>query len=601
MVEGSWMSFLAVFALFAAILSLLVFPTGFFLWTTCFVALGAGLAYLACIYLTPGELRARMDERGIRRTERIYTAILIFLLLTLLPLPLGMSRMAGKERYLQNRRAAEAVETACELELLPPTALFFAHTRNKAGTLRVTFMAIAMFGAAMLAALLSLRRKVQYARFIAMAGAMVAAAGLLSRFRFPQGDTLWWIYPIGHGLPGPVAGFTSPNHFGAFLAIVCPVQLGLLLYDFSHRHPLRSILGTACFLLMSGAIVVSCSRGSFIALIAGVTVSILLTAHRRLASATAALGIFGAAVIVGLVLHAGPEVKERLRTLQHITRTDSYTTRLSAWSDSFRILRHYPLAGAGANAFRMVYPQHRSRSDGAVMTHAENEYIQILVDGGLAGAVLFLLLCVILRRDSLKPALGGAYGATVLVAGAAPAAAAAVHSLVDFPLHIPVYSVTLASLVGMLAPFPRPRLREVRLAGRVRLRIPMTAAANIAIAAVLAVCWGRFARLDSATVMSGLEISGVRRALVWAPTSSEAWQQLGRAAVEARRTPQTERFRESCVARAVEYDPNNYRIWYTLGLLRDSLGDRCGAAEAFARTKELRDWYDVPYLPEDLE
>jgi hypothetical protein len=383
--------------------------------------------------------------------------------------------------------------------------------------------------------------------------------------------------------------------------MLCPAQLGILVDDFSNRRPVCGTVGALCFALMSFAVVFSYSRGSFVAYAAGILVSIVLLAYRRRVAATVGLGLFGTAVIAGLIFFGGSEFKERLRTLGDITRTDSYATRLSAWRDSLLVLRRYPVAGAGANAFRTVYPQHRRTSDGAVMTHAENEYVQLLTDGGLAGAVLFLVLCRVMRRDALKPAFAGAYGTCVLVAGTGPAVTAAVHCLVDFPMHIPIYAVTLASLFGMLLPFPCPAVREIRLGKGFRAAVPPAAAANLAAAVVLAACWGRFARFDSASVMSRLPIRAVRRALVWAPTSAEAWQQLGRAAVQAARTPETERFRESCVTRAVSYDPNNYRIWNTLGRLRNGLGDRRGAAEAFARVKELRDWFPVPFLPKDLK
>lgn len=594
------MPFFVMFALFAAILSLLVFPTGFFLWTTCAVAIGAGLAYLVALRLMPSGQRSRTGPDRTRPIERAYLAILLFLLLTLLPLPTALSRLTGAERFAQNRRVATAVATTAELGVAQDSPLFFASTRNKAGTLRVTFTTIAMFGVAMLASLLPHRSKITYVRFICCLGGVVATAGLWSRFQMPQGDTLWWIYPIPHVLPGPLAGFTSPNHFGALLAMLCPAQLALMVDDFSNRRLFHGAIGVAIFTLMSFGIVFSFSRGSFVAYMAGILVALILLAYRRRTAATVALGVFGAAVIAALILFAGPEVKQRLQTLQNITRTDSYTTRLSAWRDSVRVLRTYPLTGAGANAFRMVYPQHRRTSDGAVMTHAENEYIQLLTDTGLAGLVLFLALARVLRRDVLLPALAGASDTAILVAGTAPAFTAAVHSMMDFPLHIPIYAITLASLFGLLLPFSFPSTRQIHLGKRFHGTVPVTATASALAALVLGLVWGRFQRLDSASVLSRAALPTVRHALAWAPTSSEAWQQLGRTTVVIERNPETLRFRESCVTQAVAYDPNNYRIWNTLGELRNDLGDRESAAEAFARVKELRDWYPVPFLPEEL-
>jgi O-antigen ligase len=52
----------------------------------------------------------------------------------------------------------------------------------------------------------------------------------------------------------------------------------------------------------------------------------------------------------------------------------------------------YPIAGAGANAFRMVYPQYRTASSAGFMTHAHNEYAQLLCETGVIGLCMSAVL-----------------------------------------------------------------------------------------------------------------------------------------------------------------------------------------------------------------
>ena len=59
------------------------------------------------------------------------------------------------------------------------------------------------------------------------------------------------------------------------------------------------------------------------------------------------------------------------------------------------------------------------------------------------------------------------------------------------------------------------------------------------------------------------------------------------------------RLGESCFSQAAAYDPNNYRLWREVGLLRLRLDDRAGARAAFQRVHELRTWVDFPAVPAD--
>jgi len=423
--------------------------------------------------------------------------------------------------------------------------------------------------------------------------------GYVSLRHRPQGDSLWWIFPVGRTLPGPVACFRNPNHFAAFLAMLCPPTLALLAHDVAKIRLVRALLGLAALGCLAGGIVVSLSRGALLACAVGFMVcTVLFFVQRRFVTGGIMIGL-GIAGIVGLLLVPNPEIRERLATLKDIRSTDSYQTRVAAWADSFAIWRAYPIAGAGANGYRMVYPQHRTTTQGAhMMSHAENEYIQWATDGGLLGLAVLAALVYGLARTAVIPPLRARAPSPIVVASCGALATAAAHSAVDYPLHIPLYSIPLASIVGLAL----PRSIAAAFGGsiRQRLRDALPAGIGVAVSFLLIFTWGRKTHSDATFRLRGASLLQLCDALMWAPTSQYAWFEMGKD-IGRKRTPEARLLATRCLDRAGKMDPNNYKLWYKIGERKDKLRDREGAARAFKRASDLRDWLQVPYLPEDLE
>jgi hypothetical protein len=360
---------------------------------------------------------------------------------------------------------------------------------------------------------------------------------------------------------------------------------------------MAGMLSAVQLALLTAGIVLSFSRGALAAYGVGVgaTVVVLFLARRR-AAAVSVLAI-GVLCAVAVVKTPVPTLQARIQLLRNWREDDSYRTRVNVWHDSLRVWRTYPVAGAGANAFRCVYPQHRRTSDGAFMSHAENEYVQLLTDSGAVGVALLFAACVALAR-LLMPTRARCRGAPVLMAASVGAvAAAAAHAVVEFALHIPLYAVMLGTVAG--AGFDASGHEEsTAFPGAGGARRERRQALGLGVALLVAVFWGRDMRLDSPAVLRDAPLEKRVRALVLAPTSWHAWYHLARK-VRRLDTPGAGEFAESCMSQAVAYDPNNYRLWLAVGKQRLKIDDRAGARAAFARVRELRYWVSVPEVPED--
>jgi hypothetical protein len=283
-----------------------------------------------------------------------------------------------------------------------------------------------------------------------------------------------------------------------------------------------------------------------------------------------------------------------MRSIPDIWKTSSATMRLSTWQDAAAVIGDYPVIGAGANAFRMVFPQYRTATTRKPFEHAENEYIQMPVELGIAGSgmVVALLVCAALYwRRTL--AAGG--NATFSLCAAGMFTAVAVHALTDFAIRIPLYFVTVASAAGLVLSPAQPVVPEQPAAMRARWRryLPAIAAAVIAIAVS---CMGRdIYLLDSTDFLENANGRQACKALAWSPTSWRAWYQVGRSAVSLG-TDESCRFGERCLTQATAYDPNNYLLWEELCQLRLSLQDTKGSREAYSNLKRLREWKQIREL-----
>jgi O-antigen ligase len=77
---------------------------------------------------------------------------------------------------------------------------------------------------------------------------------------------------------------------------------------------------------------------------------------------------------------------------------DDLGTRQMIWQNTQAIVRDFPLVGTGLGTFTQVFPMHRSFHVRGLVTHAENDFLQLVSEVGIIGFglvfVLFLILMV---------------------------------------------------------------------------------------------------------------------------------------------------------------------------------------------------------------
>ena len=188
------------------------------------------------------------------------------------------------------------------------------------------------------------------------------------------------------------------------------------------------------------------SRGGLLGL-AAIAATFVVVARRRgttvLAVAlVAALGL----AWIGLAEHRAGFV------------TRGLSVRREVWIDSLSMIPDHPVFGAGFNAFGTSYPprQHVWRTLWIGTTH--NEYLQIVIDLGLAGVIpAGLLMWTLLRRGAAAARVGplqaGAFAGVVAVMA---------HNLVDYNWQLAANAATFAALAGLAMQSPSGHLDPLR-------------------------------------------------------------------------------------------------------------------------------------------
>jgi O-antigen ligase len=181
------------------------------------------------------------------------------------------------------------------------------------------------------------------------------------------------------------------------------------------------------------------------------------------------LGAFLAMVIVFLVWIGGNELTQRLISVHSEAREElSGGVRLTIDRDCFHMLAKRPFLGWGLGTFPIVYPEFRSFYTTFFVNQAHNDYLQLLVETGLAGfsiAAWFLVLVFRRAAGKLKNWTETASGA-LTVAALLGCVGILVHSFLDFNLQIPANAALFYVLCAVAASAPLQESQRRRVVRR---------------------------------------------------------------------------------------------------------------------------------------
>lgn len=320
---------------------------------------------------------------------------------------------------------------------------------------------------------------------------LIVAAGhvVVGAMQFARGDNFMPLqflqrYDYGNRASG---FYICPNHLAGLLELigVC----GLALVCWSRLAMWLKLLAGYLTLVCYAGLLLTGSRGGYLSAVGSLVVVVglsfvaLRNAPRRaswLALGAAALLFVGAAAVTFAISRSD------LLTARAANVFDVRNGRLSLWHAAIDQWRLSPIFGTGSGTYLFYGRMFRAESMQRDPVYVHNDYLQLLSEYGAAGLLLCgLCLAAHVRRGwksfrhfgPKRIATAGPLASNQLalnIAAFATVAAYAVHSVVDFNLHIPANALLFTMLFAFLGTrFTRGESaippRRVRLAGAMAL------------------------------------------------------------------------------------------------------------------------------------
>ncbi len=262
----------------------------------------------------------------------------------------------------------------------------------------------------------------------------------------------------------------QPNGLAGILALALPLNIALAAHWARQRARRKAVALGALILFLSFGLVLTGSRGAWLALtfVGGVfAIGYLLrrTNARRMELAAPALliGFCALALVVMLAfpetrLNVSPEWFARATALLGAGKND--IPRVVLYEQVWRLIQDYIFTGSGLGTFPMVYSTYALQTHVYILPHAHNVWLQIWMEQGVLGLVALGWFVVGFygwvwswRSDWDWLALGGLAAATVML----------LHGLVDAAFWYAdvtralLFAPFAFALAGIRSPYPLRR------------------------------------------------------------------------------------------------------------------------------------------------
>jgi O-antigen ligase len=133
-----------------------------------------------------------------------------------------------------------------------------------------------------------------------------------------------------------------------------------------------------------------------------------------------------------------------------VNSEDPTTGRAHFWTVTLDIIKANPVIGTGLGAFGVVYTGYDTRNGLYRLEQAHNDYLQVLSDGGIVGAVIALFFVFMLFRMGFsRRQTRDDFRRGVATGALAGCFAVLVHSFFDFTLHTTSNALLFLVLVAL--------------------------------------------------------------------------------------------------------------------------------------------------------
>lgn len=286
--------------------------------------------------------------------------------------------------------------------------------------------------------------------FIVYLAAAIAMLAIVQEVSSP--DKIYWFRKIPESANG-FGPWISPNQFSGFMELLFPFGLALFLFykprvrsdeplkervisffaePRIHQHLIFGLVAV----VIGMSVFISLCRGGILSLLAGVFVFILLY---NLKFPRRSRGTFLLVVLCSFIVVSWFGWDKIWAEFNYAFDESGRFRdgRLALWSDTWLIIKDFPLLGAGFGSFLALFPMYRTISGDIVYQHAHNDYLELLTDGGLVSFLLiaWFLVAILFHGWKMVKVRRDQFAVLMGIASLSGLLSLLIHSLADFNLH----------------------------------------------------------------------------------------------------------------------------------------------------------------------
>jgi O-antigen ligase len=364
-------------------------------------------------------------------------------------------------------------------------------------------------------------------------------------FQFLTRSNQVWDYVSPY--PGRASGtYISPNNFAGFLEMLLPLAMACVLVG-RMKPVVRILLGYSALVMLVG-MAVTFSRGGWVAVVVALLVIlgtlIFHRNHRLPAFLLLAVLAVGGTVFVTNYLS---------QTLSYMRRVDSdlqdkpenvLNFRRGMWTAAEQMWRDHFWWGVGPAHYDYRFREYRPESIQMSPDRAHNDYLNLLADWGATGGIIVLAGLVTFGAGwrktwkYVRPAendfsRGLSNRFAFFLGASAGLFALAIHSVLDFNLHIPANAILGVTLLALLSSNLRFATERHWLGARLPVKMPVTLALVAGVAYLSCQGWRRgheavwLARADQSPVYSPAQAANLKKAFDVEPMNFETAYKIG--------------------------------------------------------------------------
>ena len=366
--------------------------------------------------------------------------------------------------------------------------------------------------------------------------------------------------------------YVSPNHFAGFLEMILPLALTFLLAGKLKILP-RILMGYAVVAMLLG-LAATFSRAGWVSAAVGIlfVLGVLLghKNHRRRAALLLGVLLLGGGLFVTQYLAKTYSFTQRVKLVgEAAPGVYDWDTRLMMWGAAGRMWRDNVLVGVGPAHYDYRFREYRPPLMQSRPDRCHNDYLNLLADWGVVGGIIVLAGMGVfifglwktwphVRREENDFGSGQSNRFAFFLGATGGLVALAVHSAMDFNLHIPANALIAVTLLALLTSNLRFATEEYWVRVFSRERMILTGVLGVVVLALLVNEWRQ-----------GRETFWLARA-----------ERLGNFSTE----------RAEALQKAFAVEPKNFQTAYDIGECYRTQGLE-GGKNYLELTRQAQSWY----------